>query len=126
MGRIRDKDTGPEKRVRSALHGLGYRFRLHGRHLAGRPDIILPKYKTVIFVHGCFWHRHPGCRFAYMPKSRVDFWTEKFEKTVVRDQEVQTSLQRVGWRVIIVWECETSDEHQLKARLRAVIDDPGG
>lgn len=109
MSRIRGKDTTPEVAVRSALHRLGYRFRLHRRDLPGRPDIVLPKHGTVIFVHGCFWHRHARCRYAYTPKSRVEFWQRKFQQNVERDRRVQRELRRLGWKVIVVWECETAN-----------------
>jgi len=108
MSRIRSRDTAPEKIVRSTLHRAGYRFRLHSSQLPGRPDIVLPKHHTVIFVHGCFWHRHKRCRFAYTPKSRVAFWNEKFLRNVERDHEAAAALRRLGWRVITVWECEAA------------------
>jgi DNA mismatch endonuclease (patch repair protein) len=106
MSRIRSRDTGPELLVRSALHRAGYRFRLHSKDLPGRPDIVLPKYRTVVFVHGCFWHRHPGCRFAYTPKSRVAFWNDKFRANVGRDRRNARALRAIGWKVITVWECQ--------------------
>ena len=102
MSRIRGKDTQPELTVRSTLHRAGYRFRLHRKDLPGRPDIVLPKYRTVILVHGCFWHRHKGCRFAYTPKSRTAFWNEKFSGNVERDRRSVRELRRHGWRVITV------------------------
>jgi DNA mismatch endonuclease (patch repair protein) len=106
MSRIRSRDTVPELQVRSALHRAGYRFRLHRKDLPGRPDIVLPKHSTVVFVHGCFWHRHPGCRFAYLPKSRVAFWRKKFNDNVERDRRNRRDLRRRGWRVITIWECQ--------------------
>jgi DNA mismatch endonuclease, patch repair protein len=121
MSRIRGKDTEPEKRVRSLLHRMGYRFRLHDRTLPGRPDIVLRSYRTVIFVHGCFWHRHPGCPYAYSPKTRVEFWEGKFAQNVVRDQDAQASLSLAGWRVVTVWECETRDLVVLAGRLRELL-----
>ena len=117
MSRIRGKDTKPEMRVRSLLHRMGFRFRLHRKDLPGKPDIVLPAYETVIFVHGCFWHRHPGCRFAYTPKSRVDFWQTKFRRNVERHQEVEAELEELGWRVVVIWECETASQEQLQQRL---------
>lgn len=117
MSRIRGKDTKPEMRVRSLLHRMGFRFRLHRKDLPGKPDIVLPAYETVVFVHGCFWHRHPGCRFAYTPKSRVDFWQTKFRRNVERHQEVTAELEELGWRVVVIWECETASEEQLQQRL---------
>ena len=107
MSRIKSKNTTPEKRVRSALHRLGYRFRLHVKTLPGNPDIVLPKHKTVIFVHGCFWHRHSACPKAAMPSTNQEYWTRKFQQTVERDKREQGELGRLGWNVIIVWECET-------------------
>lgn len=106
MSRINSRDTGPEMQVRSILHRAGYRFRLHRKDLPGRPDIVLPKYRTVVFVHGCFWHRHPGCRFTYTPKSRVAFWNDKFCANVERDRRNARTLRALGWRVITVWECQ--------------------
>ena len=107
MALIRGRDTKPELRVRSLLHGLGYRFRLHRRELPGSPDIVLPRHKAVIFVHGCFWHRHPGCRGATTPKTRTEFWRQKFEGNVRRDNAVRASLDKAGWQVLVLWECET-------------------
>ena len=106
MSRIRGKDTKPELIVRSTLHRMGYRFRLHKRDLPGRPDIVLSKYRTVVFVHGCFWHRHPECTQAYTPKSRLKFWQAKFDDNVTRDAAVKTQLESLGWNVVVVWECE--------------------
>lgn len=109
MSRIRGYDTSPEKQVRSFLHRAGFRFRLHVPDLPGSPDIVLPGRRTVIFVHGCFWHRHPGCQKAYMPKSNVRFWTEKFSANVARDRRKEKELRRLGWRVLVVWECSLSE-----------------
>lgn len=122
MSRIRARDTKPELRVRSLLHGMGYRFRLHVKNLAGKPDIVLPKYRTVIFVHGCFWHRHPECKYAYTPKSNVDFWEQKFTENIARDQKNIISLKAAGWNVIVVWECETVDLELLGERLSDSIN----
>ncbi len=108
MSRIRGSDTKPEITVRSCLHQFGYRFRLHRKDLPGKPDIVLPKYKLVIFVNGCFWHRHSGCRYAYTPKSRQDFWKKKFTDTIARDKRHYQKLRTEGWRIIIVWECALS------------------
>ena len=113
MSRILAKDTTPERAVRSALHRLGFRFRLHVRGLPGSPDIVLPKHRTVVFVHGCFWHRHPRCRHAATPKSRVAFWREKFAGNVRRDQRNFAALRRLGWRVVTVWECQTHESTRL-------------
>ena len=106
MARIRSRDTNPEKAVRSLLHGMGYRFRLHRRDLPGTPDIVLPRYRTVVFVHGCFWHSHKGCKYAYQPKSRTEFWKRKLQLNVERDQIVESELTEAGWNVGIIWECE--------------------
>lgn len=113
MSRIRGSDTHPELVVRSTLHGMGYRFRLHRKNLPGKPDIVLPKLKTVVLVHGCFWHRHEGCRFAYQPGSRQEFWQKKFARNVERDKEVRKKLQFLGWRVLVVWECQTRSVETL-------------
>jgi len=120
MSRIRGSDTGPEKIVRSALHRMGLRFRLHRKDLPGRPDIVLPGLHTVVFVHGCYWHRHPGCRFAYNPKTRVEFWQAKFRQNVERDSRQQAELEAAGWRVVIVWECSTGDPEQLASELQSL------
>jgi DNA mismatch endonuclease (patch repair protein) len=106
MSRISGRDTGPEITLRSLLHRAGYRFRLHDRNLPGRPDIVLPKHQTAILVHGCFWHRHDGCRNATTPSTRRDFWKAKFEGNVARDRANELHLADLGWRVIVVWECE--------------------
>lgn len=106
MSRIRSRDTACEVAVRSLLHRLGYRFRLHARNVFGRPDIVLPRYKTAIFVHGCFWHRHTNCRFAYVPKTRTGFWLKKFASNVTRDKVVRRELAKQGWHALTVWECE--------------------
>ena len=120
MSRIRGRDTAPEKQVRSALHRAGYRFRLHRRDLPGRPDVVLPKYRTVVFVHGCFWHRHKGCRYAYTPKSRVAFWNAKFVSNVERDRRSARELRRLGWKVVTVWECEADRPERWLHRLPSV------
>lgn len=117
MSRIRGRDTAPERVVRSALHRLGYRFRLHRRDLPGRPDIVLPRLSTVVFVHGCFWHRHARCRFAYTPKSNIAFWLEKFASNVDRDRRTTRQLRSEGWKVVTIWECQVSDRDSLFARL---------
>lgn len=113
MSRIKNRDTKPELVVRSTLHRMGYRFRLNRKDLPGKPDIVLAKYQTAIFVHGCFWHRHEGCKFAYTPKSRVDFWRTKFAANVERDRIATTRLVDCGWHVIVVWECQTKETKRL-------------
>lgn len=115
MSRIRGRNTGPELRLRSLLHRAGFRFRLHTKQLPGSPDVVLPKYQTAIFVHGCFWHRHPGCRNATMPSTRRDFWQEKFDANVSRDARNQAALEAAGWTVLTIWECE------LKADAEGVV-----
>jgi DNA mismatch endonuclease, patch repair protein len=114
MSRIRSKNTTPERVVRSVLHELGYRFRLRGRKLFGNPDVVLPKYKIAIFVHGCFWHRHKGCKYAYKPKTRIEFWNKKFRDNVKRDKKVAATLTKEGWKVVVIWEDETLDRNVLK------------
>jgi DNA mismatch endonuclease (patch repair protein) len=123
MSRIRAKNTKPEMIVRSLLHQMGYRFRLHRKDLPGTPDVVLPKYRTAVFVHGCFWHRHPGCRFAYHPKSRTAFWAQKFKTNVERDKATRAALTRLGWNVIVVWECELRDIDALADRLHSELTD---
>lgn len=120
MSRIRSRDTKPEVQVRSLLHRMGYRFRVCRGDLPGRPDIVLPKHKTVVFVHGCFWHRHKGCRFAYTPKSRLDFWSKKFEANVKRDREVSKQLRQLGWKVLIVWSCALANPEALRRSLSTI------
>lgn len=122
MSRIKGHDTQPEIAVRSMLHQMGYRFRLHRDDLPGTPDIVLPKYDAVILVHGCFWHRHEGCQFAYMPKSRVGFWENKFQKNVERDSRQRSELEESGWRVRIVWECEIKHPEDLADNLRSFLE----
>ena len=117
MSRIRSRDTTPERLVRSLLHRMGYRFRLHRKDLPGRPDIVLPRYRTVVLVHGCYWHRHPACRLTYTPKSNREFWETKFAENVSRDSRQYEELGAMGWRAIIVWECETKELQALSERL---------
>lgn len=117
MSRVRAKDTKPEVKVRSILHPKGFRFRKNVKSLPGVPDIVLPKYRTVIFVHGCFWHQHRGCKKSHIPKSNVEFWTEKLSKNVVRDVKHKKNLEELGWRVIYVWECELKNIEVLEAKL---------
>ena len=110
MSAIKSKNTKPEIAVRKLLHSMGYRFRLHRKDLPGSPDIVLPKYKTVIFVHGCFWHRHENCKYASTPKTRQEFWEAKFRENINRDKLNQENLSSNGWKIIIVWECEIKDK----------------
>ena len=117
MSRIRSKNTAPERIVRSIIHSLGYRFRIHSDKLPGKPDIVLPRLKTAVFVHGCYWHRHPGCQLAYTPKTRKEFWEKKFHSNVMRDLYVANEIGKLGWRILNVWECELQDTEELKNRL---------
>lgn len=119
MAQVKGRDTRPEKAVRSLLHRMGYRFRLQKKCLPGKPDIILPRFRTAIFVHGCFWHRHPGCKRASMPATNVEYWRRKFERNVTRDAANKAALENDGWRVLIVWECELKDLAALRTRLRS-------
>ncbi|WP_412462281.1 very short patch repair endonuclease [Pseudomonas sp. SC11] len=118
MRAVRRAHTKPELLVRKAMHALGLRFRLHSKSLPGSPDIVLAKHHTVVFVHGCFWHRHPGCKYATTPKTRQEFWIPKFEGNVARDARKEAQLHELGWRVLVVWECETKDLAALSVRLR--------
>lgn len=120
MSRIRGRDTKAEKLLRSLLHRAGYRFRLHVWELPGRPDIVLPKYRTAIFMHGCFWHRHQGCANATMPSTRREFWQAKFEGNINRDERNRRDLREAGWDVITVWECE------LKSKAGKVVESISG
>lgn len=117
MSRIRSNDTTPELVVRSFLFRNGFRFRLHVRNLPGHPDIVLPKYRTVVEVRGCFWHRHPGCRQATTPSTNAEFWQEKFKRNVERDKRNEIQLNELGWRVIVVWECFVKQKTFLQALL---------
>ena len=106
MSLVRSRNTKPEKAVRSVLHHMGIRFRLHRRDLPGRPDIVLPKYRSVIFVHGCFWHFHHNCRDGKIPWSNQDYWKPKLERTIRRDNEALAALRNAGWSTLVIWECE--------------------
>lgn len=123
MGRVRGTDTKPEMVVRRAVHAMGYRYRLHRRDLPGRPDLVFPGRKKVLFVHGCFWHRHPDpqCPLARMPKSRLDFWQPKLEGNRGRDLRNQQKLEELGWEVMVVWECQLRELEALKARIRRFL-----
>ena len=121
MSRIRGRDTRPELIVRRIAHALGFRFRLHRKDLPGRPDIVFPRHQAVIVVHGCFWHRHPGCKRASSPKTRVRYWQNKFEDNVVRDKRNETALRDLGWKVMVIWECETKDHEAVAARIESFL-----
>ncbi|NKJ47361.1 very short patch repair endonuclease [Burkholderia sp. SG-MS1] len=118
MRRVKQKDTRPELCVRRVAHAMGFRFRLHRKDLPGRPDLVFPKLRVCLFVHGCFWHRHVGCRFATTPKSNEKFWLSKFDRNVERDERNASDLEALGWRVVVVWECETRDAETLFQRLK--------
>lgn len=121
MSRIRSKNTKPEVTVRRMLHARGLRFRLHRRDLPGKPDIVLPRYRLVILVHGCFWHQHEGCRLASKPKTRSEYWTPKLAGNVRRDLEAQAALHALGWRVEIIWECEVRSAQAIGARVNEIL-----
>lgn len=121
MGRIRGKDTKPEMVVRRIAHRLGFRFRLHRRDLPGSPDLVFPGRRKVVFVHGCYWHRHPGCRLTYEPKSNVEFWTDKFAANVARDQKALQALHDLGWDTLVIWECDAKDSDLVASRLSAYL-----
>ena len=118
MSHIHGKDTKPEEIVRKYLFSRRYRYRKNDSRYPGKPDIVLPKYHTVIFVHGCFWHRHPGCRYATTPSTNREFWQKKFDQNVARDKKVQEQLKSDGWNVIVVWECEISRKADREERLQ--------
>lgn len=123
MSRIRGKDTKPEMAVRRLVHGMGYRYRLHRRDLPGIPDLVFPARKKVIFIHGCFWHRHPdpACKLARLPKSRLEFWKPKLEANRRRDLEKQARLRALGWDILVVWECEIGHKEQLENKIRSFL-----
>lgn len=121
MAGIKGRDTIPERIVRRIAHSLGFRYRLHRKDLPGRPDLVFPRHRLAVFVHGCFWHRHSGCRYAYTPKSRVAFWMEKFAGNVTRDRHNEEALRSLGWQILVIWECETKDEDHIERRLAESI-----
>lgn len=124
MARVRGKDTGPEMRVRRIAHKMGLRFRLHRKDLPGRPDLVFPKHHLAVFVHGCFWHRHPGCTRASTPATRQEFWQSKFDANVARDHRQQSALVDLGWNVLILWECDLKEPSAVESALRAAITSP--
>lgn len=125
MRKIRRRDTGPEMTVRRLLHRAGYRYRLQAADLPGRPDIVFRSRRKAVFVHGCFWHRHQGCKKTTTPRTRPEFWEDKFAANVNRDSEAVSSLKRDGWEVEIVWECQVKDLNALKNRLKCFLDGTG-
>lgn len=122
MSRVKNKDTKPEVRVRSMLHQMGYRFRLHLRDLPGAPDIVLPRHRKAVFVHGCFWHSH-DCPRGKRPSTRTEFWNAKLDRNVERDRTNRESLENQGWQVLTVWECELKDPDAVREKLRRFMDD---
>lgn len=125
MAAVRSQNTTPERIVRSTLHRLGYRYRLHDPRLAGKPDLSFPSRHVALFVHGCFWHRHPGCKRASVPVARQDYWLTKFERNVCRDSENRLKLERLGWTVLVVWECQLR-EADWTVSIRATLDGESG
>ncbi|TMJ14608.1 MAG: DNA mismatch endonuclease Vsr [Alphaproteobacteria bacterium] len=121
MRRIRKSDTAPEMMVRRLAHGLGLRFRLHRRDLPGTPDIVFPRQRTAVLVHGCFWHQHEGCRLARQPKSRLDYWLPKLARNKARDRIAQEDLQALGWQVLVIWECETKTPEIVRSKLEELL-----
>jgi DNA mismatch endonuclease, patch repair protein len=126
MSRVQSKNTSAETRVRSVAHAMGLRFRLHSDSLPGKPDIVFPKWKTVVFIHGCFWHRHPNCKKATIPKSNTSFWTTKFERNVARDQANLNALEQLGWKAHVIWECETKSPDRITERLKQIFPSSTG
>lgn len=125
MARVKGRNTKPEMFLRSLLHQMGYRFRLHRADLPGSPDIVLPRYKTAIFVHGCFWHRHQDCKKATTPKENFEFWQTKFSQNVERDLRKQAQLEQLRWHVVVIWECEIALKRmaELETKLRQELDE---
>lgn len=124
MAKVRGRDTRPEMLVRRLIHGMGFRYRLHARHLPGRPDLVFPGRQKVIFVHGCFWHRHDGCRRATIPQGNREFWQSKLQRNVIRDEMQVAALKAGGWAVLVIWECETKDPDKTAERVRSFLN-PG-
>ncbi len=122
MARVRSKDTRPELIVRKLVFALGYRYRLHGKNLPGRPDMVFKNRRKVIFVHGCFWHRHARCALARLPKSRLDFWLPKLEGNKLRDRRNLRALAKEGWKVLTIWECQLADAARLERVIRRFVD----
>lgn len=120
MSKIRSKNTAPEMTVRRYLHSKGFRYRLHDKKLPGKPDVVLPKFKTAIYIHGCFWHAHSGCKYYRLPKSNTDYWIKKIEGNISRDLQKQQVLREMGWKVIIVWECEL--KRKAEERCAALVE----
>ncbi len=121
MSRVPSRDTKPELIVRRIAHRLGFRYRLHRKDLPGSPDIVFPKHRSVVFVHGCFWHRHPGCKYASNPATRAEYWERKFRDNVARDARNEALLRELGWRVMVIWGCETKDREAVAERLSSYL-----
>lgn len=121
MAQVKGRDTKPERLVRSLLHRMGYRFRLHAKKLPGNPDIVLPRHNAAIFVHGCFWHGHEGCKRATIPTTRTDFWRAKIEGTKQRDTRCLAALEALGYRCLVIWQCEMKDHEALQQRLSVFL-----
>ncbi|MBY5839832.1 DNA mismatch endonuclease Vsr [Rhizobium leguminosarum] len=123
MAKVRPTDSKPEMLVRRAAHGLGFRYRLHVRTLPGKPDLVFPRLRKVVFVHGCFWHRHPGCTRTTTPKAHAEYWQQKFDDNVRRDEVSQSRLEALGWTVLVIWECDTKDQAGLVSRLNEFLSE---
>ena len=124
MARVKGRDTRPEKIARSLLHGMAFRFRIHGKDLPGRPDIVLPRYRKIIFVNGCFWHGHEACKRSGRPKTNQAFWNRKIDATITRDARNKAALEAAGWNVMVVWECQTRDQENLQRVLADFMKQP--
>lgn len=122
MARIGSRDTAPEKLVRSTLHEMGFRFRLHVKSLPGKPDIVLPRYRKIIFVNGCFWHGHSRCKRSYLPDTNTRFWKNKIQGNILRDHKTIRQLRKLGWDILVVWQCQTKKHILLANRLRKFMD----
>ena len=121
MAAIKSKDTKPEEYVRKSLFAAGFRYRKNDKRYPGKPDIVLPRYKTVVFIHGCFWHQHPGCKESHIPQSKSEYWATKLNRNIERDAFQQELLKNAGWRVLIVWECELKTKEARKERIKKLI-----
>jgi len=126
MRRIRSKDTAPEMAVRRLVHGMGYRYRLHRKDIPGKPDLSFPGRRKVIFIHGCFWHQHPGCREGRPPKSNADYWLPKLERNQARDKEALEQLAASGWEALVLWECEMKDIPALTGKIKNFLEESSG
>lgn len=124
MSKIKGGNTAPEMIVRRLVFSMGYRYRLHRKDLPGRPDLVFRSRKSVVFVHGCFWHQHKGCKKATIPKTRTEFWSKKLNRNAERDVEVRKALTKLGWRVLTIWECETKEPNNLTVKIREFLDNP--